>query len=229
MRSWLQHRCSPPSSAARSTAAVLLGAGVGRRRRRRDGRPAGAARGGAPAAATARRRRADRARDLQARRARRRVHPRRDRCRPTQSPFDFVRSRAADARRPAPGFVIDDDGPILTNAHVVEGATDDPGHVRRQADGRGEAARQGPSTDLALLKVDPDGLDLEPLELGDSDDASRSATRRSRSATRSGSTARSRPASCPRCSAGSTRRTASRSTTSSRPTPRSTRATPAAR
>ena len=66
--------------------------------------------------------------------------------------------------------------------------------LRRQEDRRRQGRRPDPSTDLALLKVDPDGPDLQPLPLGDSDGRRRSATRRSRSATRSASTARSRPA-----------------------------------
>ena len=66
------------------------------------------------------------------------------------------------------GFVIGKAGSIVTNAHVVEGASS----VRvRFGDGKTARARvagRDPSTDLALLLVDPDGLDLEPLELGSS-------------------------------------------------------------
>ncbi|MBW3618039.1 MAG: trypsin-like peptidase domain-containing protein, partial [Proteobacteria bacterium] len=66
------------------------------------------------------------------------------------------------------GFVVDDQGFILTNAHVVSSSTD----VRVSfSDKRTREARivgKDESTDLALLKVDPAGLDLQPLELGDS-------------------------------------------------------------
>ncbi|MDP9385492.1 MAG: trypsin-like peptidase domain-containing protein [Actinomycetota bacterium] len=66
------------------------------------------------------------------------------------------------------GFVVDDQGFILTNAHVVSSSTD----VRVSfSDKRTREARivgKDESTDLALLKVDPAGLDLRPLELGDS-------------------------------------------------------------
>jgi S1-C subfamily serine protease len=66
------------------------------------------------------------------------------------------------------GFVIDDKGRLLTNAHVVAGATD----IRVTFSG----ARTVPAhvlgkdedSDLALLAVDPKGLDLKPLELGSS-------------------------------------------------------------
>jgi S1-C subfamily serine protease len=67
------------------------------------------------------------------------------------------------------GFVIDDDGFILTNAHVVEGA--DEVAVRFEEDGESiDADVKGvdPSTDLAMLKVDPDDAELQPLPLGNS-------------------------------------------------------------
>jgi S1-C subfamily serine protease len=71
------------------------------------------------------------------------------------------------------GFVIDDEGHVITNDHVVEGA--DEFRVRFGEDGEPiEADLLGadPSVDLALLKVDPDdvGDELQPLELGASED-----------------------------------------------------------
>jgi S1-C subfamily serine protease len=66
------------------------------------------------------------------------------------------------------GFVIGRGGSIVTNAHVVEGAS----RVRvRFGDKRtvtAKVAGEDPSTDLALLLVDPEGLDLTALELGSS-------------------------------------------------------------
>ena len=66
------------------------------------------------------------------------------------------------------GFVIGRGGSIVTNAHVVEGAD----RVRvRFGDKRtvtAKVAGEDPSTDLALLLVDPEGLDLTALELGSS-------------------------------------------------------------
>jgi S1-C subfamily serine protease len=69
------------------------------------------------------------------------------------------------------GFVIDGDGYIATNAHVV---TSDSGGRAEQvfvefSDGnRVEAKIVGvdPNADVALLKVDPSGLALTPLRLG---------------------------------------------------------------
>src|SRR5439155_1610124 len=69
------------------------------------------------------------------------------------------------------GFVIDTDGHILTNAHVVNGAdkievtlgnNQDARPVRATVVGKDE------STDIALLKVDVPSDQLHPLDLGDS-------------------------------------------------------------
>jgi S1-C subfamily serine protease len=69
------------------------------------------------------------------------------------------------------GFVIDDEGHIVTNAHVVDGA--ESVDVRLGEDGetlRATVIGTDPSTDIAVLEVD-DGADgLTPLPLGDSTD-----------------------------------------------------------
>jgi S1-C subfamily serine protease len=86
----------------------------------------------------------------------------------TESPFDFGLPQEQQGTATGSGFVIDRDGTILTNAHVVSGAT----HVSVQfADTQRVAAKvlgKDQSTDLALLKVDPSGLKLTPLTLGSS-------------------------------------------------------------
>ena len=77
-------------------------------------------------------------------------------------------SERSDGVASAAGFVIDEEGRLLTNAHVVAGATDvsvtfdDEQTVPARVLGKDE------ETDLALLGVEPDGLDLRPLELGSS-------------------------------------------------------------
>ena len=68
------------------------------------------------------------------------------------------------------GFVVDENGTILTNAHVVDGANRVT--VRFTEDGDpvdAEVLGVDTSTDLAVLKVDPGDVDrLDPLPLGDS-------------------------------------------------------------
>jgi len=68
------------------------------------------------------------------------------------------------------GFVLDDEGRVLTNAHVVDGA--DGVTVRFEEREIVDAKIIGVdlSSDLAVLQVDPEDVnDLQPLELGDSD------------------------------------------------------------
>jgi S1-C subfamily serine protease len=86
----------------------------------------------------------------------------------TASPFDFF---GVPQRRTSSGsgFVIDRNGDILTNNHVVAGASD-----IRVALGSDKATvpaqRVGadPSNDLALIRVDPSKVRLHPLTLGNS-------------------------------------------------------------
>jgi S1-C subfamily serine protease len=66
------------------------------------------------------------------------------------------------------GFVVDSDGTIVTNAHVVEGASKVT--VSFEEGGRSvdaEVKGVDDDSDLAVLKIDPDGLDLTVLPLGD--------------------------------------------------------------
>jgi S1-C subfamily serine protease len=85
----------------------------------------------------------------------------------------FVQAGAAGEGGTGSGFVIDDEGHIITNDHVVEAG--DGFRVRFGEDGKpieAELLGADPSVDLALLKVDPGdvGEKLQPLELGASED-----------------------------------------------------------
>jgi S1-C subfamily serine protease len=66
------------------------------------------------------------------------------------------------------GFVIDGDGHILTNAHVVAGADEIDVKLGDQSPVQAKLVGRDPSTDLAVLQVDPDQVDLDPLPLADS-------------------------------------------------------------
>jgi putative serine protease PepD len=69
------------------------------------------------------------------------------------------------------GFVIDDQGRIMTNNHVVAGAPSGATIRVSFTDGRRQTATlvgRSPSYDLAVLKVKPAGY-LRPVELGNSD------------------------------------------------------------
>ena len=67
------------------------------------------------------------------------------------------------------GFVIDEDGHIVTNQHVVNGAQRVTVRFSNGNEVSAQVVGEDPSTDVALLKVGdlPDGV--RPLELGSSD------------------------------------------------------------
>jgi S1-C subfamily serine protease len=69
------------------------------------------------------------------------------------------------------GFVIDDEGHLLTNAHVVAGAEEVKVTLTEDGDTfDAKVVGRDPSTDVALLDVDAPSDQLTPLPLGDSDD-----------------------------------------------------------
>ncbi|HEY5143869.1 MAG TPA: trypsin-like peptidase domain-containing protein [Solirubrobacteraceae bacterium] len=86
----------------------------------------------------------------------------------TTSAFGFPQQQQGEAT--GSGFVIGKDGTILTNAHVIDGATK---VTVSSANGKTVTAKvvgKDRSSDIALLKVDPSGLSLTPLALGSAKD-----------------------------------------------------------
>ena len=140
------------------------------------------------------------------------------------------RSAAAQAQQAqGSGWVYDSDGRIVTNEHVVDGATSISvsfwnGKTYKATRGRHRPVDR-PRGDQGRRAL----LGALPAHRRRLDAARRSVTASSRSAAPSGSRRRSRAASSARCTARSRRRPTSPSTTRSRPTPRSTTATRAAR
>jgi S1-C subfamily serine protease len=96
------------------------------------------------------------------------VYIRAETLRTGASPFD-VYGDAQQSQATGAGFVLDEEGLILTNAHVVDGATAIDVTFSDERTVAATALGKDPDTDLALLRVDPEGLDLRPLALGDSD------------------------------------------------------------
>jgi S1-C subfamily serine protease len=84
------------------------------------------------------------------------------------SPFDFGLPQEQQGEATGSGFVIDKAGTILTNAHVVNGATKVSVQFADKKSVDAKVLGKDESTDLALLKVDPAGLKLAPLTLGSS-------------------------------------------------------------
>ena len=89
-----------------------------------------------------------------------------------------IRSIFDESAAEGSGFVLDTDGRIVTNAHVV---TDGEGSDRKEAKAvfvefpdrnvvPAKIVGFDPFADVALLEVKPDGFDLHPLQLGDDHD-----------------------------------------------------------
>ncbi len=68
------------------------------------------------------------------------------------------------------GFVIDSDGHIITNQHVIEGAEEIEVDFPQGMKAWAELLGKDPDSDLAVLHVDLPASSLVPLPLGDSDE-----------------------------------------------------------
>nr|MBC7245965.1 trypsin-like peptidase domain-containing protein [Chloroflexota bacterium] len=80
-----------------------------------------------------------------------------------QSPKEFYQEGAGS------GFVIDKQGHIVTNNHVVENAEELQVTFHDGTTVRAEVIGTDPDSDLAVIKVDVSEEMLHPVELGDSD------------------------------------------------------------
>lgn len=67
------------------------------------------------------------------------------------------------------GFIVDEQGTVLTNAHVVEGATTVTASLFNGARIRAEVLAIDSMTDIALLRIPTNGIGIVPVALGDSD------------------------------------------------------------
>ncbi|MCW3017598.1 MAG: hypothetical protein JWO02_4690 [Solirubrobacterales bacterium] len=86
------------------------------------------------------------------------------------SPFDFGTPSQQRGTSTGSGFVIDHNGDILTNAHVIDGAVKVTVQLADKQVVEAKVIGKDTSSDIALLRVDPDGLNLAPLELGSAKD-----------------------------------------------------------
>jgi S1-C subfamily serine protease len=95
------------------------------------------------------------------------VYIRADIVQQSQSPFDLF-PQTQQGQATGSGFVIDKNGTILTNAHVIDGAQKVTVQFEDQKIVDAQVIGKDLNSDLALLKVSPDGLKLDPLTLGES-------------------------------------------------------------
>src|SRR6266536_2307625 len=80
----------------------------------------------------------------------------------------YVTARSGAGTATGSGFVIASDGLIVTNQHVIDGASDISVKLGHGAAQHAKLVGQDRSTDLALLRIDTGGRKLTALKLADS-------------------------------------------------------------
>jgi serine protease Do len=83
------------------------------------------------------------------------------------SPFTHRRRPSAEVHGLGTGFVVDKNGIVLTNNHVVEGADEIQVKLSDEREFPGKVVGTDPQTDIAVVRID--AKDLRALPLGDSD------------------------------------------------------------
>jgi len=86
----------------------------------------------------------------------------------SESPFLFGQETQRQGVATGSGIVIDGNGTILTNYHVVENAIKVTVSFEKGKAVEAQVVGKDPSNDLAVLRISTDGLTLHPLALGDS-------------------------------------------------------------
>ena len=87
----------------------------------------------------------------------------------TTNQFGFPQQQRGEAT--GSGFVLDAQGYVATNAHVVSGARNVQVRFGQGREVTAKIVGSDPSTDLAVIKVDPSKVKLTPVPLGDSNAA----------------------------------------------------------
>src|ERR1700722_2214022 len=87
----------------------------------------------------------------------------------SESPFNlFGGEQQRQGQATGSGIVIDNNGTVLTNYHVVENAIKVTVSLEKGKTVDAQVVGKDPSNDLAVLRIHPDGLTLHPLTLGNS-------------------------------------------------------------
>ena len=91
--------------------------------------------------------------------------------RQSESPFGFGEGQTQQGTATGSGFVINKDGTILTNYHVVENAVKVTVSFEHGKAVEAKVIGKDPSNDLAVLRIPTEGVTLHPVKLGDSSKA----------------------------------------------------------
>ena len=87
---------------------------------------------------------------------------------PFPFPFPFPQPEPSPRRGSGSGFIVRNDGLIVTNNHVVENAKDITVVMADETEYKAELVGRDPKTDLAVLKIEPRS-ELPVVKMGDSD------------------------------------------------------------
>jgi S1-C subfamily serine protease len=77
-------------------------------------------------------------------------------------------SETAESMATGSGFIVDEEGTVVTAAHVVDEASAVKVILQDGSVRSAEVLGVDDATDVAVIRFDPEGLELQPLELGDS-------------------------------------------------------------
>ena len=94
---------------------------------------------------------------------------------PPGSPFEEFfkefgeRGQTRRAQSLGSGFIIDKEGIVVTNNHVIENAEQITIYLSNEDSYEAEVIGRDVKTDIAVLKFDPKGADITAVSLGDSD------------------------------------------------------------
>ncbi len=83
------------------------------------------------------------------------------------SPFGGE-SEASESTATGSGFIVDEEGTVVTAAHVVDEASAVEVILQDGTVRSAEVLGVDDATDVAVIRFDPEGMELQPLELGDS-------------------------------------------------------------
>lgn len=81
-----------------------------------------------------------------------------------------IKSTLSEGGATGSGFIVDEGGTVVTAAHVVDEATEVKVVLQNGTVRKAEVLGADDATDIAVIRFDASGLELQPLELGDSSD-----------------------------------------------------------
>ncbi len=85
------------------------------------------------------------------------------------APEGFGReSESSESTATGSGFIVDEEGTVVTAAHVVDEASSVKVILQDGTVCSAEVLGVDDATDIAVIRFDPEGIELQPLELGDS-------------------------------------------------------------